>query len=164
MNHLILALACISLIACTEKSEPVQPTDTANTQQNVVPPEQTCETNCEPVYLDLCESLTKEEARCRKTKSEKDCQGFVTAFQKVLPKNLECSNTCNEGTFPMAITHGCDILDKGDDPKITERSAYLLSELKFPAARKVFLSQEFYGILDGALAEGIMPKLEKLKK
>lgn len=164
MKNLFLTLIAISFISCTEKPETETAPPASPAQQGVQNPNQPCETNCEPVYLELCQSLTQEEAKCRKTKTENDCKGFVLAFQKVLPKNLECSNTCDQKTFPMAITHGCDLLDKGDYPKITERSAYLLSELNYPMARSVFLSKEFYEILDGALAEGIIPKIEKLKK
>ena len=164
MKNYILALIAIGLISCTDSPEPRPATPSAPNEQAAVTPPQACEMNCEPVYLELCQSLTQEEAKCRQNKTETNCKGFVLAFQKVLPKNLECSNTCNDKTFPMAITHGCDLLDNGDYPKITERSAYLLSDLNFPMARKVFLSQDFYGILDGALAEGMISKIQKLKK
>lgn len=64
----------------------------------------------------------------------------------------------------MAITQRCDEVDESGFPKVTERSAHLLSKLSSPDARKLFLSEEFHGILDGALAEDILPLIKKAQK
>ncbi|MCB9073282.1 MAG: hypothetical protein H6623_06640 [Bdellovibrionaceae bacterium] len=162
MNKYVFFILCIALTSCTKKEETktsVPETTPMGTSSNVL-----CENKCGTYDQKVCDYLFKEYVRCNNKKTEYDCAGFVSAFSNALPKTVECTNTCDRTPFKMPISYSCDEIDKSGYPKITERASHLLSKLKFKMAVDLFLSDKFYAILDGALAEDMIPEIEKHKK
>ena len=164
MKKILFLEICFLPISCTKKdekppviskSEPVQVESIGDT---------VCETKCGEFDQKICDGLFHEYDRCSSKKDESACSGFVASFSKALPRTVVCTNTCSKTPFKMPISYRCDEVDKSGYPKVTERSSHLLSKLKFEAAINLFLSDEFYGILDGALAEDIKPEIKEAKK
>ena len=150
-KYLILALS-LAVVSCTKKEEPKAPNHI-----------ETCSETCDAVDQKICDSLIEEYDKCKDSKKESSCQEFVSAYSKALPQTVQCKNTCSEGPFNRSISSQCDNVDRSSYPKITERSAHLLAELKFKSAIDLLLSNEFNSILDGALAEDMHPKIEKIR-
>jgi hypothetical protein len=162
MQRLITALfilAAIVMIACTKNEEKkvenkpaLAPTDTSTA----------CPEKCADVDKALCADLVVAEKECSDSKEEKNCTKFVDTFQKAITIRVSCTS-CDSKAYDYSMSDRCDTLETAY-PKVTERSAYLISKLKFEKAKKVFASQEFYHILDGALAEDLMGEWQKAQK
>lgn len=162
MKKMLILTVYFVLIACTKTEEKPQITLKADQEKPVG--DLVCEDKCAPINQKVCDTLFQEYDKCSEKKTESACKEFVTAFSNVLPKNWECTNTCSKEPFLRSASYGCDKVDKAEYPKITERASYLLSELKFATAKDLLLSDKFSEILDGALAEDILPRIEKAKK
>lgn len=160
MKKYLSLLMCVGLLSCVNKKE-ADPSISDKNSSVTSNKEQVCKTTCKEFDKNACYSLYQEYGKCNSTKKQIDCEEFVLAFSKALPKTIECTNTCSDTPFKMAISYGCDELNKS---MITESSAHLLSKLKFKSAQQLFLSNEFHSILDGALAEDILPEIEKIRK
>lgn len=162
MKYILFLILGLIFVSCTKEDE--QKPLAIETAPVLSASNSLCESKCGTFDQKICDSLFKEYDRCYDKKNESACSGFVLAFSNALPKTVECTNTCSKTPFKMAITYSCDDIDKADYPKITERSSHLLSKLEFKSAVDLFLSDEFHGILDGALAEDLFPEIEKRKK
>ncbi len=164
MKKYLILIFCGTLLSCIKKEEP-KISNSFESSPKVVEPTSSdiCKETCEAVDIKICNSLFQEYDKCKETKKESTCKEFISAFSIALPKTVKCTNTCSKVPFERSITYGCDEVDKSGYPKITERSAHLLTELKFKAAIDLLLSDEFYSILDGALSEDIYPLIEKAR-
>lgn len=152
------------LFSLNENPDKLYPVACPDKQGKAINTSSTCEEKCEAYSKELCKSLIESYSLCDSSKTEKDCNGFVTAFSKTLPKNVECINTCGKAPSHRSISYLCNEIDTRGYPKIEERSAHLLSQLQFSSAKKLFLSEDFENILDGALAQDLRPILSKAKE
>jgi hypothetical protein len=164
-----ISALCLSglIFACTPRSE--KPVDTAAAS---VAPEQTVSVTPSPTQAPLCgdhalcTTLRDSQKKCDETKSEADCSVFVQTFKQLAHKT-DCKRSFD--TSPVPSVWICDE-DKEETsyPKLFERSAGTLSDLKFRRAQEFYASEEFRSTLDGAVAEihdeASMKLSAKLKK
>jgi len=155
----LVAFIAFSFSACLENQE------SSSKNKNTTPvlkaeKEQVCQDSCAAVDKAVCDHLYEELEKCSSSFKEANCKGFVSVFSKALSKTIDCKNTCNSDPYKISMTQACDELNKSYQ---TERAARVLSQLKFKSGRDLFLSEEFRSILDGALAEDILPEIEKTK-
>ena len=144
--------------SCTKKNTENKPAKNGQAQKD----SGVCHKYCEPVEPSICIDLIREQPKCAESKNAPSCKKFVSSFKLALRK-IHCSNSCEKEPYTQAISYKCDVLDTRPTPKVTERSARLLSQLPFEEARALFISKEFEAILDGALAEAILPKVKQAR-
>ncbi len=101
---------------------------------------------------EFCQPLREFEAKCREEKKEKDCKNFVLFFEK-LAVITDCTRSFDKKHIVPSIWLCDQDSVEASYPKLAERSANTLSQLKFSFAQKFYRSKEFRSILDGELAE-----------
>ena len=164
MKYFALILV-VALISCTKNQKATEAESSPAVVEEKKPfvPKVPCQTSCEEFDKTVCTKLFSEYEVCNGKKSESSCKGFLSAFAHSLPHTVKCTNTCSEGSFQSPIVHRCDEIDESGYPKITERASQLLAKLKHREARDLFLSKDFRSILDGHIAEEILPEIEKVR-
>jgi hypothetical protein len=164
VKNILFVLLIFTISACTQQTDKNAKVTKSEGTVKMTETTNVCSNRCSTVDQTICTSLFESYDLCNNKKTKTACKSFISIFSKSLQKTVDCINTCSPEPFKMSITQNCDTLDTSDYPKITERSSHLLSKLKFKSAVDLFLSTDFYEILDGALAEDLKPEIEKLKK
>ena len=154
-----LGILVIGLVSgCTKKEEPVavQATTETTTTTTVTVAAKLCDDHA------LCAGFRESEVKCREGKKKDDCEKFVSLYKQLAVKK-DCQRQFDKAPVPSVWLCDEDSEEK-TYPKIFERSATTLSNLKYPFAQQFYASEAFRSVLDGAVAEEHFKESLKLEK
>jgi hypothetical protein len=123
----------------------------------------TCRNSCDKIDRKICDALSDALDLCNSKTNEANCNKFVDAFAKTLPKTVNCTSSCTDKPFMSAVVSVCETGEMHGKTFITERAAKTLAKLNYKKAKDLFQSDEFAAVLDGDLAEDIQPLIDKAK-
>ncbi len=110
---------------------------------------------------ELCPQMEKEYQECYKNRQSSACTAFLQTFKKLLP-TYDCHRSFDTDSVPAVWL--CEGQRADDKRGELEDYVELLSQLKTQESNRLFGSEKFRQILDGALAEDYYDKSVKVEK